>query len=54
MASFVHSKIGKIVGKEVEGCSQFLGVKYAMLKHRFAEAQRVEYSREGIDATKYG
>lgn len=54
MASFVHSKIGKVVGKEVEGCTQFLGVKYATLKHRFAKAEHVQYSGEGIDATKYG
>lgn len=54
MASFVHSQIGKVVGKKADGCTQFLGVKYATLEHRFAEAQVVQYSGEGLDATKYG
>ena len=54
MASFIHSKIGKVVGKEVEGCSQFLGIKYANLKHRFAPAEVAQYSGKGIEATKFG
>lgn len=54
MASFVHPKIGQVVGKEAEGCTQFLGVKYATLEHRFSAAQVAQYGGEGLDATKYG
>ncbi|KAF4456815.1 alpha beta-hydrolase [Fusarium albosuccineum] len=30
------------------------GVQYAILKHRFASAEHVQYDGDGIDATKYG
>lgn len=54
MASFLHPKIGKVVGNEVDTCSQFLGIKYATLKHRFAVAEPVEYNGGGAVVTKYG
>lgn len=56
MATFVHPRIGRVVGvgKESGAVTQFLGLKYANLKDRFAEAQLVGYSGKGLDATKYG
>ncbi|SPO07784.1 related to carboxylesterase [Cephalotrichum gorgonifer] len=51
---FVHPTIGEVVGNKAEGCTQFLGVKYATLKHRLAPAEPVQYRGEGIDATKHG
>ena len=54
MASLTHSIIGQVVGKETGPITQFLGVKYANLKDRFAEPDLVSYNGMGIDATKHG
>ncbi|KPM40140.1 hypothetical protein AK830_g6442 [Neonectria ditissima] len=54
MASFTHPAIGQIVCKEVEGCTQFLGVKYATIADRFAPPELVQYDGGGIYAAKYG
>lgn len=47
--------LGDIRGKTGEGVTQFLGVKYANLKNRFADAELVE-ERKGdvLDATADG
>lgn len=47
--------LGQIRGKVAEGVTQFLGIKYATLEDRLADAQLVE-KRDGdtLDATKDG
>ena len=47
--------LGQIRGKTAEGVTQFLGVQYATLENRLADAQLVE-KRSGsiLDATKDG
>jgi hypothetical protein len=49
------TSLGEIRGKVEDGVAQYLGVKYATLENRFAEAELV-VSREGdiLDATKNG
>lgn len=47
--------LGQILGKTEDGVTQYLGVKYANLKHRLADAELIE-NRVGdaLDATKDG
>ncbi|OGE49725.1 hypothetical protein PENARI_c020G05258 [Penicillium arizonense] len=48
--------LGQFRGKTVDGVTQFLGVKYASLRNRFADAEMIGYA-EGdaiLDATEYG
>jgi carboxylesterase type B len=48
--------LGQFRGKTVDGVTQFLGVKYASLRNRFADAEMIGYG-EGdaiLDATEYG
>lgn len=49
------SSFGDIRGKTGEGVTQFLGIKYANLKNRLADAELIE-ERKGdvIDATTDG
>jgi carboxylesterase type B len=49
------SNLGQIRGKSGDGVTQYLGIKYATLKDRFADAQLVE-ERHGdiLDATADG
>lgn len=49
------SSLGDIRGKSHDGVVQYLGLKYATLKNRLADAQLVE-KRDGdiLDATKDG
>lgn len=49
------SKLGQIRGKSGDGVTQYLGIKYATLKDRFADAQLIE-ERHGdmLDATTDG
>lgn len=49
------SKLGQIRGKPGDGVTQYLGIKYATLENRFADAQLIE-ERQGdiLDATKDG
>ncbi|KAK3326934.1 carboxylesterase-like protein [Cercophora scortea] len=54
MATFAHPVIGQVVGKEADKCTQFLGIKYATLRDRFAVAELLRHDGSGIDATKYG
>lgn len=47
--------LGEIRGKTTNGVSQFLGIKYATLKNRLADAELVERRAGGVlDATKDG
>lgn len=54
MASFVHPSIGEVIGNEKENITQFLGIKYGLLKDRFSVSQPVHYNGTGINATKFG
>jgi hypothetical protein len=49
------TKLGQIRGKSGDGVTQYLGIKYATLANRFADAQLIE-ERHGdvLDATKDG
>ncbi|KAH7336031.1 carboxylesterase-like protein [Rhexocercosporidium sp. MPI-PUGE-AT-0058] len=56
MASeFSHPSLGHIQGNAKEGVVQFLGVKYASIKDRFAASEVFDHSESNfIDATKPG
>ena len=52
-----HPSLGDIQGKLKNNIIQFLGIKYATLKDRFAEPQLArenDTTNEVLDATKYG
>lgn len=51
-----HENIGEIHGVLGDEVVQFLGVKYATLKDRFAESQLMDYDAENsvVDATRMG
>ncbi|RSL94914.1 hypothetical protein CEP52_012376 [Fusarium oligoseptatum] len=50
-----HPVIGQIHARDGDGVIQCLGLKYATLENRFAEAQIMEYPSEGrLTATKHG
>lgn len=50
-----HATLGKIQGKANGDVTQFLGIKYAHLKDRFAEPVLAEYpANSTIDATAIG
>ncbi|GAQ03075.1 uncharacterized MFS-type transporter C18.02 [Aspergillus lentulus] len=56
MAAIIQSRLlGEIRGKAHDGVSQFLGIQYATLKDRLADAELIE-QREGniLDASKDG
>jgi carboxylesterase type B len=55
-AQIAHQKLGEIRGLRGDRVVQFLGIKYASLKDRFAASQLVEYdgAQSVIDATKLG
>ena len=56
MASVVNtSSLGGVRGKDHDGVVQYLGLQYATLKNRLADAELVE-TRNGdvLDATKDG
>jgi len=55
-AQIKHQKLGEIQGRQGDGVIQFLGIKYATLKDRFAGSELVEYSgtQSVIDGTKLG
>lgn len=47
--------LGDIRGKNEGGVTQFLGIKYASLKNRFADAEMIEERKGGIlDASTDG
>lgn len=49
------TSLGEIRGKVADGVVQYLGIKYASLRSRFADAELIE-KRDGdvLDATKDG
>ncbi|KAK5262757.1 hypothetical protein LTR40_014878, partial [Exophiala xenobiotica] len=51
-----HPTIGEVVGREVDGVHQFLGVQYATLENRLAESKvKTAYPSGGsVDATRHG
>ncbi|KAK7543475.1 Alpha/Beta hydrolase protein, partial [Phyllosticta paracitricarpa] len=55
--SISHPALGEVRGKARDDISpgfvQFLGIKYATLRDRFAPAELIEEA-QGVDATKYG
>lgn len=54
-ATFNHAHLGELRGKAVDSAVQFLGLKYASLKDRFATAELVDsYESGSTDATKFG
>jgi carboxylesterase type B len=55
-AHLKHQKLGQIQGKQGDGVVQFLGIKYATVKDRFAGSELVEYGNgeSVIDATNLG
>lgn len=53
--TFNHTHLGELKGKAVDSAVQFLGLKYASLKDRFATAELVDsYGPGSTDATKFG
>ncbi|KEF63725.1 uncharacterized protein A1O9_01703 [Exophiala aquamarina CBS 119918] len=50
-----HPQLGTVSGRQRDGTAQFLGLKYGVLKHRFAIPEINSATSSGIvDATKYG
>jgi hypothetical protein len=50
-----HHQLGRVQGRYGKGVIQYLGLKYASLDHRFAEAKLVAYDGlSKIDATRHG
>jgi len=54
MASLDHPTIGQVRGNRVGNVAQFLGIKFASLKDRFAAPALATYSGAGLDATSHG
>ncbi|OJJ88268.1 putative carboxylesterase [Aspergillus glaucus CBS 516.65] len=54
-ATLKTTSLGEIRGKDANGATQYLGIKYATLKNRFADAELIK-SREAdvLDATRDG
>jgi hypothetical protein len=54
--AFKHQILGEIHGVQGDGIMQFLGIKYASLKDRFAKSELLNYDSgsRGLDATKLG
>lgn len=53
-ANFGHPIIGNVRGLKVAGVVQFLGVKYASLRHWFDNPTLCTYDGNGIVADHYG
>lgn len=53
--SLQTTSLGEIRGSDADGVTKYLGIKYANLKNRLADAELIE-SREGdaLDATSDG
>lgn len=50
-----HASIGHIQGVYRKGAVQYLGLRYATLAHRFADAEVASYSgHDTMDATRHG
>jgi hypothetical protein len=55
-AQVKHQKLGVIMGRQGDGVVQFLGIKYASLKDRFAGSALVEYggTQDVMNGTQLG
>jgi len=54
-ATLNHIHLGELKGKVVDSAVQFLGLKYASLRDRFAIAELLDsYGPGSTDATKFG
>jgi carboxylesterase type B len=55
-AKLIHSSLGEIHGRQGEGVTQFLGIKYASFKDSFAPSKVYEHNKSNreIDGTKLG
>ncbi|KAF5844230.1 hypothetical protein GGP41_002800 [Bipolaris sorokiniana] len=54
-ATLNHPALGEIKGNQRDGVAQFLGLKYASIKDRFAPPELVDnYGPDNTDATKFG
>ncbi|KAK6385818.1 uncharacterized protein PV06_07234 [Exophiala oligosperma] len=53
-ATINHPTIGQIKGRDGDGVTQFLGVQYATLENRLAEAQVKSSYSTPVDATAHG
>lgn len=50
-----HPALGEIKGNQRDGVAQFLGLKYASIKDRFAPPELADnYGSGNTDATKFG
>ena len=55
-AKLFHPSLGEIHGRQEDGVTQFLGIKYASLKDKFAPSEVYEHSKGNgvVDGTKLG
>ena len=54
-ATFTHPTLGQVQGNQRDGVAQFLGLRYASIRDRFAPPELVDsYGSGDIDATKFG
>lgn len=54
-ATLKHPALGEIKGNQRDGVAQFLGLKYASIKDRFAPPELAgSYGPGNTDATKFG
>jgi hypothetical protein len=55
-AKLLHPSLGEIHGRQGDGVTQFLGVKYASIKDKFAPSEVYEHNKTNgvIDGTKLG
>lgn len=55
VAHLRHPQLGILKGRRTNGAVQFLGLKYGVLKHRFAVPEiNLASQEQDIDATRYG
>lgn len=52
--SLSHPSIGTILGRDVDGAYQFLGIQYATLQDRLAESQLKTEYKSPVDARNHG
>jgi hypothetical protein len=55
-AKLLHPSLGGIHGRQGDGVTQFLGIKYASLKDKFAPSEVYEHNKNNgvIDGTNLG
>lgn len=55
VAHLQHPQLGIVSGRRTNGTVQFLGLKYGVLRHRFAVPEiNLASQEQDIDATRYG